>query len=192
MKDYEIDEQIAQLLRESRNSAGISQESIANALGVSRKSVQNWESGASAPNIKTLIKWFDFLDIPIYPYLFRVSNPEFERINANSTDQDIKNALLKSIQDMDMSQIRKQFFEMFGEHGTAPAGMGEVKTAYLHLPMYVKIGIAEIICTQFEIAQARGELVKPDHIMPDVDALKSYIEMAKKAVIEGKDTYLIK
>lgn len=190
MNDIEIDERIATLLKDSREKAGISQEIMARKLDVSRKTVQNWESALSCPNVKHLIKWFDVVDVPIYPYMLSIKHPEFEALNANSSDAEIKNALLSAIKDMNISQMRQSFFEMFGAHGTAPAGMGEVKTAYLHLPMYVKVGIAEIICTQFEIAQARGELVKPDHIMPDVEALRKYISAAKNAVIEGKETYL--
>ena len=190
MKDYEIEEMVASMLRNARHESGVSQDYLANALGVSKKTVQNIENGVSFPNIKTIIKWFQTIDIPIYPYLFRLSHPELLSLNANSTDTEVRDALISVINDMDIHEMRKHFFEMFGEHGTAPEGMGEVKTAYLHLPMYVKVGIAEIICTQFEIAQARGELVQPDKIMPNTDKLKEYIDKAKKAVIDGKETYL--
>lgn len=190
MNDYEVEERISQILRDSRAKAGVSQDFIAQKLNVSKKSVQNWEFGNSIPNAKTILKWFDAVDLPIYPYLYKLTHPELSALNANSTDEDVRSALLSIIKDMDMKQLRQHFFEMFGEHGTAPAGMGEVKTAYLHLPMYVKIGIAEIICTQFEIAEARGELVQPETIMPDKDALKAYIAKAKEAVIKGKETYL--
>lgn len=190
MNDVDINERIALILRESREKANVSQDYIAKKLNISKKSVQNYEASISVPNVKMIIKWFEAVDVPIYPYMFQLSHPELIALNANSSDAEVRNALISVIQDMDINQMRQHFFEMFGEHGTAPKGMGEVKTAYLHLPMYVKIGIAEIISTQFEIAEARGELVQPDKIMPDKEALKEYIEKAKKAVIEGKDTYL--
>lgn len=190
MNDYEVEEKIALILRESRAKAGVSQDYIARKLDVSKKTIQHWENAQNTPNAKTIMKWFDAVDIPIYPYLYKLTHSELSALNANSSDDDVRKALISIINDMDMKQMRQHFFEMFGEHGTAPSGMGEVKTAYLHLPMYVKIGIAEIICTQFEIAEARGELVQPDKIMPDKDALREYISKAKDAVINGKDTYL--
>lgn len=190
MTDYEIDERIALMLRQSRASAGISREYVASELGLSAKTIQNWEEGLSSPNAKYIIKWFDAVGIPIYPYLLKISTPGLEEINANSSDEQIRDALFALIDSMDISQMRKHYFELFGEHGTAPDGMGEVKTAYLHLPMDVKVGIAEIISTQFLICQAQNRLVQPDKIMPDIQKLQNYIDKAKNAVIEGKSSYL--
>ena len=181
---------ISGLLRKSRYESGISQESIAKSLGVTKKTVQNWEAGISSPPVATVLDWFRIIDIPFYPYLLKLSHPELQNLNANSDDDEVRRALIAYVDDMDIHEMRTHFFEMFGEHGTAPDGMGEVKTAYLHLPMDIKVGIAEIICTQFEICQAQGRLVKPDSIMPNVESLRSYIAAAKDAVIHGKDTYL--
>ena len=190
MNDVELRERIASLLRLSRDKAGMSQDAVAKRIGVSKRTVQNWESCMSTPDVREIMQWFDAIDIPIYPYMLRLSSPERANITAGSTDVDVRAAMLRLIQNMDVHSMRKNFFEMFGEHGTAPDGMGEVKTAYLHLPMDVKVGIAEIISTQFEICQAQGRLVQQDHVMPDIDNLKRYISAAKKAVIEGKETYL--
>ena len=187
-----LDERIAEILRESRDKSGMSRATLASKLQVSKSTIQHWEEAESVPNITTLIKWFDVIDIPIYPYLFRLFHPEFNFINADSTDEEIKDALIVLLDDMDINNVRQNFFEHFGHHGTPPRGMSEVKTAYLHLPMDVKVGIAEIICTQFEICQAQNRLVQPDHVMPNIPELKKYIESAKQAVIEGKDTYIPK
>lgn len=192
MNDVDIKNRIAELLKSSRYDAGMSQDSVAKCLGVSKKTVQNWEAGISSPPLSIVMQWFDYLDVPVYPYILKLSHPELELLNANSCDEEIRDALMLLVKDMDIKKMRQHFFEAFGEHGTAPDGMGEVKTAYLHLPMDVKVGIAEIICTQFEICQAQGRLVQPDSIMPNVESLKSYIDSAKQAVIKGKDTYLIK
>lgn len=190
MDDYEMSQYVSSMLRDSRTNAGISRESMAKALQVSAKTVQNWEEGLSYPNVKHLVNWFQTADIPLYPFMLKLNNPELMKVNANSSDEEIKQAFINVIDQMDIKQMRQHFFEMFGETGTAPEGMGEVKTAYLHLPMHTKVGIAEIIATQFEISMARDELVKPDSIMPDLDKLHDYINKAKKAVIEGKETYL--
>lgn len=190
MTDYEIDEKIALMLKQSRSSAGISREYVAKELGISSKTVQNWEEGTSSPNAKYIMKWFSAVGLPIYPYLLKFTNPKLEELTINSSNEEIKCALITFIESMDIGQMRKHFFEYFGEHGTAPEGMGEMKTAYLQLPMDVKIGICEIIRTQFQICQAQNRLVQPDKPMPDIDKLNDYIERAKKAVIEGKQTYL--
>ena len=185
-----VEEQVAVMLRTVRDKSGISRDFMSKQLDVSKKTIQNWEEGYSLPNIKHFYNWFKVCDFPLYPSMLRMNNPALMTITANSSDEEVREAFRNVIDTMDIHYMRQHFLEMFGETGTAPEGMGEVKTAYLHLPMYVKVGIAEIICTQFEIAQARNELVKPDIVMPNIDILKNYIDKAKQAVINGKSTYL--
>lgn len=190
MANYE--QRIATLLKSSRERAGISIRSMAKAMDVSISSIQNWESGYVTPKGTTILQWFDVVDIPIYPYLLKLNHPELSAVNANSSDSEIKDALLAIINDLDMASIRKHYFEMLGDHGTPPDGMGEVKTAYLHLSMRDKIVIASIICNLFELSQANGTLTNTDCIMPDIDALKKYISAAKDAFIDGKNNYIVK
>ena len=45
---------LSQLLRELRASAGMTQEYVAEAVGVSRQAVSKWESGASEPTAANL------------------------------------------------------------------------------------------------------------------------------------------
>lgn len=42
-------------LYQLRKERGISQEELANVVGVSRQAVQKWESGASQPNLENLV-----------------------------------------------------------------------------------------------------------------------------------------
>ena len=188
--DYE--QRIADLLKSSRESAGISIRSMAKAMNVAPTTIQNWECGYSQPKTTNIMQWFDVLDIPIYPYMLKLNHPELVNVNANSSDKEIKDALISVINDLDMTSIRKHYFELLGEHGTPPDGMGEVKTAYLHLPMRDKIVIASIICNLYELSEANGTLTHTDCIMPDIVALKKYIESAKAAFIDGKDSYIVK
>ncbi len=47
---------IGKKLRDARNTAGLTQESAAESLGVSRQSVSNWETGKTYPDIVSVIK----------------------------------------------------------------------------------------------------------------------------------------
>lgn len=47
---------IGKKLRDARNAAGLTQESAAESLGVSRQSVSNWETGKTYPDIVSVIK----------------------------------------------------------------------------------------------------------------------------------------
>ena len=48
-----------------RNSKGISQDTLAVALGVSRQSVSKWETDASVPELDKLIKLSEYFEISL-------------------------------------------------------------------------------------------------------------------------------
>lgn len=52
-------------LYQLRRARGLSQESLAEALGVSRQAVQKWESGASSPDTGNLIALSDFFGVTL-------------------------------------------------------------------------------------------------------------------------------
>lgn len=57
-----------------RKERGISQEELANAVGVSRQAVQKWESGASAPDVGNLVALSDFFGTTL-DYLLKGLEP---------------------------------------------------------------------------------------------------------------------
>ena len=48
-----------------RNTKGISQDTLANALGVSRQSVSKWETDASVPELDKLIKLSEYFEVSL-------------------------------------------------------------------------------------------------------------------------------
>ena len=62
-------------LYQLRKGRGISQEELANAVGVSRQAVQKWEAGASTPDLNNLSALADFFGVTL-DYLVRGVEPE--------------------------------------------------------------------------------------------------------------------
>ena len=62
-------------LYQLRKGRGISQEELANAVGVSRQAVQKWEAGASTPDLSNLSALADFFGVTL-DYLVRGAEPE--------------------------------------------------------------------------------------------------------------------
>ena len=56
-----FEERLYQLRRER----GISQEELANIVGVSRQAVQKWESGASQPNMDNLVAISEYFGVTL-------------------------------------------------------------------------------------------------------------------------------
>ena len=52
-------------IKEARLSANLSQESAAEALGVSRQTISNWETGKTYPDIVSIVKMSDLYSISL-------------------------------------------------------------------------------------------------------------------------------
>lgn len=129
MNRIELSDRIAQMWLKSRSDAGWSQDRVAKALGVSKKTVQNWESGEASPNFRIALEWFDALGVPMYPYIMELLYPD------------------------------------------------EIE------------GITDSIVTHYEIATELGILQNKEHIAPDVSTLERFLDTARGAVREGKQSY---
>ena len=57
--------EIGALVKNARNQAGLTQEQAAEALGVSRQTVSNWETGKSYPDIVSVIRMSDLYNVSL-------------------------------------------------------------------------------------------------------------------------------
>ena len=60
-------------LRELRNKSGLTQNEIANKLGVSGQTILNWENGIYEPKINQLIELADLFDVTVDSFRFFLS-----------------------------------------------------------------------------------------------------------------------
>lgn len=58
-------QKIGQFLRECRKEKGITQEQLAEMLGVTNRSVSRWENGSNLPDLDILIEMADYYDIEL-------------------------------------------------------------------------------------------------------------------------------
>lgn len=64
-KAEEVRKTLGETLREKRVSRGMTQELVAESLGVSRQAVSKWESGKTDPSTANLLALADLLDVPV-------------------------------------------------------------------------------------------------------------------------------
>ena len=57
--------EIGAMIRNARHNANLSQEQAAEALGVSRQTVSNWENGKSYPDILSVIRMSDLYSVSL-------------------------------------------------------------------------------------------------------------------------------
>lgn len=95
----------------SRSDAGKTQEFMANGLGVSKKTIQNWEKGASAPDLYEGSEWFRVLGTNPMPYYLAFLYPWlFDGIKPEDDDQEIEQALLFLVKNMTSVEKREMLY----------------------------------------------------------------------------------
>ncbi len=55
---------VAENIKEFRTAKGVSQKSLADAVGVSQKAVDYWERGVNEPKATYIVRLADYFDIP--------------------------------------------------------------------------------------------------------------------------------
>ena len=81
-------QKIGQFLRECRKEKGITQEQLAEMLGVTNRSVSRWENGSNLPDLDILIEMADYYDVELRELL------DGERKSAKM-DKELEETVLK-------------------------------------------------------------------------------------------------
>lgn len=186
MNRLELNERFAQMWRRSREDAGKSQEYMSKYLGVSRKTIQNWEDGTSSPNQLKALEWFEALNLqPLPYYLWALYPKKFNELN----DAEIDKTLIDIVHGLPLDLKKKLLFMLAGNHGSSTVGMLELATAHLHVPLEKRINIAQVVATNYELAAHKKTLTCPDDVQPDLVTLNRSIELGTKAVLMDKNSY---
>ena len=180
---------IADTLRSTRNESGKSQEFMAFELGVTRRTILNWERGVSEPSIGQAIEWFKLVNKNPIPYLLQVTYPDMDKISYKDDDAKILAALMQLINDLPAEGVRQLMYLFFGNHGSSPRAVLQMITAHLQTPMKDRIAHGQLIATNYEIAQLTQTLSRPNNIKPDIDYLNAAIATAKVAVTQSAKEY---
>lgn len=186
MNRNDIADKFGLMWKKSRCDAGASQEYMAKALGVSKKTVQNWESGIGCPNQMVGFEWFHILGLQPLPYYLDMLYGKCEDVSEEDT-KSLDKALNESISRLNPYMKRKLLYILDADHGSSTAGVLDMIVAHLHCPLPLRIGVAQHILSNYEIAEeyeANSDLIKCD-----TDILKKSIENCKKAVKQRKTKY---
>jgi len=175
---------------DSRADAGKTQEYMANGLGVSKKTIQNWENGATSPDLFMGCEWFRVLGTNPMPYYLSYLFPElFRSIAPEDSDEVIDQALTLLVQNMTMVEKRELLYLMAGRHGSSWYSLLQMFTAHCHTTMQSRVTAARTILDNYEMEELNGKLVCPYNVQPDLTILKAAVEEGKKAVYKKASGY---
>ena len=190
MNTLELSDRFAYMWRKSREDAGKSQDYLAKALGVSKKTIQNWENGIGSPSQMMWFQWFDALGLPPLPYYLELLYPsDFLKLSTNSSDQEIEKAICDILLSLPSKYKRELLYILSGIHGSDICAELDMVTAHLHAPLRERVNVALSIATNYKIAQVHKQDILPDHVQPNINFLEESIFNALDAVYEHKATY---
>ena len=186
----ERNKRFAKIWSLSRSDAGKTQEYMASGLGVSKKTIQNWEKGVSAPDLYEGSEWFRVLGSNPMPYYLAFLYPWlFDGITPEDDDQDIEQTLLFLVKNMTAVEKREMLYLMAGRHGSPWYSLLQMFTAHCHTSMRSRVTASRVILENYEMEEKTGTLVCPQDIPPDLNVLRSAISQGKNAVQNGEVSY---
>lgn len=186
----DVAQRFASMWRRSREDAGKSQDYMSMALGVSKKTIQNWEAGTSCPSQVKGFEWFSVLGLQPLPYYLDILYPDImNSLDENPTEETITEALIKAVSDLGLEQKKKLLYLFLGKHGSSVSGILELMTAHLQSPLRDRINIAQGVSTNYKLAEKTGKVIRPDDIQPHLELLDYSIRKGTEAVINGQNGY---
>ena len=183
----------AQMMKQSRENAGVTRIHMAKALRCSAKSVENWENGIAAPNIFVVLEWFAVLNANPLHYFLPLWFPGYYNKDLEEADiEDITRDLHHYIDNVASPREKRLLaFNIFGRTGSMFRAQLEMLTAHNHNQLRDRVNAAQVIKDSYEMNAARDTLIAKDGISPDTQLLNEAIKQGKEAYITGKDEYWI-
>ncbi len=176
----------------SRADAGKSQEFVALNLGVSRKTIQNWEKGLSAPNLLQASDWFQLLGLNPTKYFMEFLYPQiFEEKDLTHDEEKLCETLLKLIRNISTKEKKELIYLMSGIHGGSWIALLQLLAAYCQTSLQARATVARMILENYEIEEKMGKLTNKSEVVPDIELLKLAISQCKQAAQKGQKGYTL-
>lgn len=80
----EYQNKAANILKITREQSGKTQKEVADLIGVTRQTINNWECGYTFPDFPLVLKWFDILNL-------KIDDSFFSNFNDDEVLEHIKN-----------------------------------------------------------------------------------------------------
>ena len=190
-KVYDYEQRIERAKRfakiwwKSRYDAGKSQEFIALSMGVSKKTIQNWEKGLSSPNLIQASEWFQLLGLNPLKYFLEFLYPNFSEAVDSKDEIEQDKILISLIKSMSAFEKNELIYIMSGAHGSSWPALLQLFSAYCQMSLQSRVIIARLVLESYEMEEKNGRLVNNDKIKPDLELLKSAIAICKAATQNG-------
>ena len=167
-----------------------SQEYMAMELGVSKRTVQNWEKGISSPTFFQSLEWFRILHTNPLPYFLALVYPDkLKGLKGTDSDEKINEAFDVLAKTLSIGAKRALLYLYYGEHGSSPNAILQMMLAHLHTPLQSRITQAIVTAHMYEMEKELDHLICKDNILPNMDTLNDAILKARLAALHHEYGY---
>lgn len=182
------DEKLIEILMKSRYDGHKTQDFVAKAMGVSRKTIQHWEQGLSLPNLQQTLEWFNACGVNPVPYLLSYALPNIYPIDFEKEDK-VNEAYEKVAQLLRYEDKLAVLYLFCGQHGSSPSSIIQLMLAHLHNPLRDRIPIASNIVTMYQLNKQCDTLIEQHYPMPNVKFLAQAIDNAVQSISAEEQAY---
>ena len=179
-----ITDRIPDALYHTRAKAKLSQEKLADRLGISKNTVRSYEAGSSTPTLAMSMEWCAACGRDINDYLGEV----FAFAGADSPSME-RAKLQLYISNAPEEELARLHALVFCRHGGRWSALLSMALAHIHLPMRSRCMVAQQLAWAYEMEQAAGQDPCPELMQPDLAELHSAIDDGAHAVQIGKNDY---
>lgn len=179
---------VVDILSEIRIKKGISQKKIAERIGKSQKTIQNWENGIGRPDIDELCRWIRAVDenemsiFLLYKYGAHALDPVDDVREKKRRIHEYVDQLMTD------SEIDILYYLFSGLSGSSVYSYFQKIAADLSTPLEARIATAALIRSNYEMSDAIG-LTPDDGPNVDIEMMTSAITAAADAVTKGNKVY---
>lgn len=184
--------ELAAMHMQARYDAGKTQEYVALEMGVTKKTIANWEKGISTPDLCDSIRFFKVLGLNPMPYFLRFLLPgKVKNLNTAEECEKIEAIFDQMCMNLSIENKRALLYLFYGNHGSSPNAIIQMLLAHLHTPIKDRVLQAGIIARTYEMEKELGSLICTEYILPDMDLLNSAIESGKISALNREQGYTI-
>jgi len=174
------------MLSKTRYEAKISQETIATELGVSRKTIVNWEKGLSSPDVWQLKQWFDIIGSNPLSFIYAYMYPEME---SDMDDIEVDKMLKKAVNTLPVKMKRMLLYILQGKHSSSPYSIFNMVLAHLNCSTFSRVNHAMTIFNDYKMHEMINKLTHQNEIQPDMTDLGHAISIGYNSVVKDEDKH---
>ncbi len=192
MKDInEMNKGCAAILKNLRINSGLSVNKMAEVMYVDRRTWQRYEDGKSSPTVPEFLRCFSIIGESAMKSVLDFLYPDaYKGLSEESSTDQLREAAAHYFLNVAPDKVVREWdYIMFSEHGSNMYPQLQEFTMLDHLPLEMRLIVANLIYDLYRIAELKGELIETNHVMPDVEAFREGMEKGENAVIEGLGSY---